>query len=361
MGWHCCQPLFSSYKPNSLRAQGTAFTYQGRLDSRGAPYSGTAEFHPTLWNAESGGAKVADNAPAALTVTVTDGLFDLPLDFGGGPFTGSARWLQLEVRTDASATVTATPNPGYKFSKWLENGAVVSTAGSYTFTVNSNRALVAKFKPVYTVVVNPDPPAGGDVEADPFYEVGELAKIKAVPNPGWSFVNWTQNGVVVSDDVIYQFNVTGNRTLVGHFAPGHRIDVSAEPVNGGTASGGGVYPAGSTATVEAAANPGYVFLRWTENGNPVSTSASYSFAATASRTLVETFAAQPRVTATQAAPDALVISWPAGASGWVLQECSDLTLGDWADSARAVSVVGNRKEVTVSPRDGQRFFRLGHP
>jgi hypothetical protein len=275
---------------------------------------------------------------------------------GGGSTSGDG-----EYALGASATVTATPNAGYKFSKWLENGAVVSTAGSYTFPVSSNRALVAKFKPVYAVVVSPDPPAGGDVEADPAYEFGELAKLKAIPNPGWSFVNWTQNGVVVSDDPRYQFNVTGNRTLVGHFAPGHRIDVSAEPANGGTASGGGVYPAGSTATVEAAANPGYVFLRWTENGNPVSTSASYSFTATASRTLVANFAAQPSVSARPGAPGTLVISWPAGASGWVLQECSDLALGDWADSARAVSVVGNRKEVTVSPRDGQRFFRLAHP
>jgi hypothetical protein len=48
----------------------------------------------------------------------------------------------------SSATVVATPNFGYKFSKWLENGAVVSLSSSYTFTVSSNRALVAKFKPV---------------------------------------------------------------------------------------------------------------------------------------------------------------------------------------------------------------------
>jgi len=32
---------------------------------------------------------VADNAPATLTVTVTDGLFALPLDFGGGAYADS--------------------------------------------------------------------------------------------------------------------------------------------------------------------------------------------------------------------------------------------------------------------------------
>ena len=46
---------------HTARAQGTGFTYQGRLDSGGAPYTGAAEFRPTLWDAASGGAKVADN------------------------------------------------------------------------------------------------------------------------------------------------------------------------------------------------------------------------------------------------------------------------------------------------------------
>jgi hypothetical protein len=36
-----------------LHAQGTAFTYQGRLDNGGAPYSGSAEFQATLWDTSS--------------------------------------------------------------------------------------------------------------------------------------------------------------------------------------------------------------------------------------------------------------------------------------------------------------------
>ena len=44
--------------------------------------------------------------------------------------------------------------------------------------------------------------------------------MKAMPNPGWCFVNWTQNGVPVSTDPNFQFTVTANRDLVGHFAYG---------------------------------------------------------------------------------------------------------------------------------------------
>ena len=260
----------------------------------------------------------------------------------------------------SSATVSATASPGYKFSKWLVNGVSVSTRASYTFTVAGDRALVAKFKPVYTMVVTPDPPDGGEVEADPVYESGELAKLKAKPNPGYCFVNWTQNGVTVSTATNYQFNVTGNRELVGHFALGHRIDASVYLDIGGTVTGGGVWAAGETVTVEAIANPGYVFLNWTEASNQVSTAASYTFTADANRTLVANFIAQPALMPVLS-PGSVTVSWPAGASGWVLQENASMSLGSWTNSTRPETIVNGQKQVTISPPSGTGFFRLAHP
>ena len=45
------------------------------------------------------------------------------------------------------ATITATANPGYAFANWTENGSIVSTAASYTFTNIVNRSLVANYVP----------------------------------------------------------------------------------------------------------------------------------------------------------------------------------------------------------------------
>ena len=42
-------------------------------------------------------------------------------------------------------TVTATPDEGYLFENWTENGAVVSTDAEYTFTVEGARTLYANF------------------------------------------------------------------------------------------------------------------------------------------------------------------------------------------------------------------------
>jgi hypothetical protein len=95
-------------QPPTLLAQGTAFTYAGRLDQGGSPYTGPAEFQPTLWDAASGGTLVAPNSPAQVLVSVTNGLFTLPLDFGDN-FPGADRWLQLEVRAAVGPFTVLSP------------------------------------------------------------------------------------------------------------------------------------------------------------------------------------------------------------------------------------------------------------
>jgi len=81
------------------RAQTTAFTYQGQLNSGNAPATGAYDFRFQIYNAaNSVVAGPLTNAP----VGVTNGLFAVPLDFGPGIFDGSARTLEIGVRTNGS-------------------------------------------------------------------------------------------------------------------------------------------------------------------------------------------------------------------------------------------------------------------
>lgn len=59
----------------------------------------------------------------------------------GGMVTGGGVYQQGQ-----SCTVKATANAGYTFINWTENGNQVSTNVNYTFTVNSNRTLIAQFQ-----------------------------------------------------------------------------------------------------------------------------------------------------------------------------------------------------------------------
>ncbi len=70
------------------------------------------------------------------------------------------------------------------------------------------------------------------------------------------------------------------------------ISATANPTNAGTVSGAGSYNSGATAVLTATPNAGYVFQSWKENGNVVSTNATYSFTVTGNRTLVAYFTSQ---------------------------------------------------------------------
>lgn len=67
------------------------------------------------------------------------------------------------------------------------------------------------------------------------------------------------------------------------------ITATAAPADGGAVTGGGPAWYGADATVTATANDGYVFSNWTEDGATVSNDASYTFNATADRTLTANF------------------------------------------------------------------------
>lgn len=105
--------LILTFQPSSARAQGTAFTYQGRLESAGAPANRFYDFSAQVYNRASAGEPGDTLVSGTLTFTavpVSNGLFMLTLDFGAGPFNGEARWLSLAVRTNGSgAFTTLTP------------------------------------------------------------------------------------------------------------------------------------------------------------------------------------------------------------------------------------------------------------
>lgn len=103
---------------STASAQGTAFTYQGRLTDQGTPANGVYDLQFNLYKLASDG---SPQTGAVLTddLAITNGLFTVTLDFGAGPFFGDDRWLDIAVRPGASSgdytnlaprqLITATP------------------------------------------------------------------------------------------------------------------------------------------------------------------------------------------------------------------------------------------------------------
>ena len=209
----------------------------------------------------------------------------------GGSVTGGGTYNQGQ-----SCTVTASPNAGYTFTNWTENGNVVSTNRSYTFTVTANRTLVANFQAQpqnYTVTVSANPTNGGNVTGGGTYQQGQSCTVTATANTGYNFTNWTENGNVVSTQANYTFTVNSNRTLVANFTPQqYTITATADPVNGGNVTGGGTFNYGNSCTLNATPAAGYTFVNWTKNGTQVSTNATYTFTVTESAAYVAHFQLQ---------------------------------------------------------------------
>jgi hypothetical protein len=87
-----------------LGAQGTAFTFEGRLANGGAPANGNYDVTFTLYDTSAGG--TPSGALTNAGTPVSNGLFAVTLNFGAGVFDGTAYWLQLAVRTNGSGSFT---------------------------------------------------------------------------------------------------------------------------------------------------------------------------------------------------------------------------------------------------------------
>src|SRR5690242_12007987 len=86
-----------------LYAQGTAFTYQGRLNAGGTPANGTYDLVFTVYASASGLNDAFANQTNSAT-SVSNGLFTVTLNLGDpNIFTGEDRWLEIAVRTNGTA------------------------------------------------------------------------------------------------------------------------------------------------------------------------------------------------------------------------------------------------------------------
>ncbi len=88
-------------------AQSTAFTFQGKLQSAGAPVTGTYDLQFRLFDTAAGTTQIG--ATQCLdNVVVTAGLFSAPLDFGQQYAATSPRFLEVQVRPDTGLTCSNT-------------------------------------------------------------------------------------------------------------------------------------------------------------------------------------------------------------------------------------------------------------
>ena len=159
----------------------------------------------------------------------------------------------------------------------FENGVLIyQGSGSYYFHYDFTLDCAEAFVP-HTISAVADPEEGGVVNGTGIYEAGDVVTLTAIPNDNYTFVCWTENGVQVSTEANYSFNAVSDRNLVAHFSLPISVVTTANLTEGGTITGAGMYNNGSTCTLTAIPNEGYLFLNWSRNGEVVDCHSTYSF------------------------------------------------------------------------------------
>lgn len=158
----------------------------------------------------------------------------------------------------STAAISAIPNNGYRFLNWNDG----NTATERNITVTRDMNFIATFAPErYDIIVNTNNATYGTTAGTGTYNYGEQITISAIPNNGIHFVGWNDGNT----DNPRTITVTGDATYTATMATdSYTLTVVPDDEAHGSASGSGVYNYGETVSLEAAANTGYSFVRWSD-------------------------------------------------------------------------------------------------
>ena len=116
--------------------------------------------------------------------------------------------------------------------------------------------------------------AFGEVSGSGTYELGQTARLSAIPAKGCCFLGWMHRGELISTEASYAYRVQDFDEVTGWFAFDFSQTwvavraASAQP-DRGSVSGAGLYEEGTQVTLSATPNAGYAFAGWLRDGEPI--------------------------------------------------------------------------------------------
>ena len=190
----------------SAAAQTTAFTFQGSLQTNGAPATGNYDFEFALFDAVSGGTQLGTTV-SSNNLAVANGVFSVSLDFGG-QFPGATRFLEIRIRAAGGGgftllsprqPVASSPYSVKSLSADSATNAVnatnASTAGTATNAATATNSLLL-----------------GGVAANQYVLTGD-PRLSDARNPLPGNANYIQN--TTSPQALSNFSISGNGTAGG--------------------------------------------------------------------------------------------------------------------------------------------------
>ena len=201
---------------HQTKAQGTTFTYQGRLADNGQPANGTYGMVFYLCDNPTTGGQLANLGIAG--VPVTNGLFTVQLDFGGGMFPGADRWLEITVKTNGAATFT-TLSPRQKLTPTPYAITASNLSGALPAAQLSGQLVGAQI-------------ANGAVGASQIDTTAVQARVTGTAPAGQFITGIAANGNVTVAPDTTDWKLNGNNVTPGQFLGSTNNQAVTIKVNG---------------------------------------------------------------------------------------------------------------------------------
>ncbi len=302
---------FNLYDQEGEGLTGASITFDGNTNSRGSYHfegvlPGTYDYKvvKTGYHSKTGKIEVKEGDVTkdifltekyyTVTFEVADGNGVILAQLGDKSIVSGEK-----VQEGRDVGFTADPADGYSVKEWRINGKIVSGNTNVSLVVKdldkNINVTIGFVPPDYRLRTVADPGEGGSVKRVPNrtrYQAGAEVEVKATAASGYVFLHWRgSDGKIRSTDCSYIHTVAPhNETLTAVFEiADYRVRTTSNPAVGGVLSGSGTYAHGESVTLEASAHEGYYFVNWTEEGQEVSTDATYRFVADQDRSLEANF------------------------------------------------------------------------
>jgi uncharacterized repeat protein (TIGR02543 family) len=213
----------------------------------------------------------------------------------GGAVTGSPNGF---YPAGSNVTVTAVPASGYTFTGWTGDVSGPTNAATQNLTMDQARTLVAHFTAgqLTLEIVSAHgvgtPPVGVYVHTYGSSLANSVTAVQTVGGTQYVNVGWTMvgNGPVAGAANSMFMVLTNNAVLTWMWGTNYLLNASADPGGAVTGSPNGFYAAGSSVTVTAVPDLGYLFVGWTGDVSGPTNAATQNLTMDQARTLVAHFA-----------------------------------------------------------------------
>ncbi len=269
--------LYAIWEPNTYTV---SFDYRGAgpgIASKSCTYDGTYGNLPQTvregytfdgWYTEAVAGEKITSASAVRTAS------DHTL-YAHWTSTGYSLSISYEYAKGGSASVTHSETVSYNAAYSVNSPAIDGYTPDRTVVAgnmpSSDVSIVVRYSPNnYSLTF--DANSGSVSTASKTVTYGDAYGILPTPTrSGFNFDGWytsSSGGYRITD--ASTVGTAADSTLYAHWIAEdpiyYTVNVTADPYNGGTVSGGGSVPKGSTVEVSAVENTGFVFVRWSDGG-----------------------------------------------------------------------------------------------